>query len=186
MAREASDPADFTDASDERLLVEAARRDPKRFAVLYERNFELVYSFVARRVADRHAAEDLTSDVFLRALRAIRTFEWRGVPFSAWLIRIAANVVNDKWKSEANAKVVKGDQEAIVTEPAVFDEGNLRLNALVDELPPDQKRVIVLRFTEEKSIRDIAGEMGRTEGAVKQLQFRALKNLRQWLDDRNG
>jgi RNA polymerase sigma-70 factor, ECF subfamily len=185
MAREASDPADFSDSSDERYLVEAARRDPKCFAELYERNFELVYSFVARRVGDRHAAEDLTSEVFLRALAAIRAFEWRGVPFSAWLIRIASNAVKDRWKSEANAKLVTADEEPIAPTSPLFDDG-LRLYALVEKLPSDQKRVIVLRFSEEKSIRDIAGELGRTEGAVKQLQFRALKNLRQWLDGRDG
>src|SRR6266550_3545624 len=75
----------------ERLLIEAAQRDPSRFAELYEDNFERVYAFIARRVRDRDEAEDLTSEVFHQALANLARFEWRGVPFAAWLFRIAAN-----------------------------------------------------------------------------------------------
>ncbi|HEY6182161.1 MAG TPA: sigma factor, partial [Terriglobales bacterium] len=79
--------------SDERLLVEAAQRDPRRFAELYELHFRRVYAYVIRRVERREEAEDVTSEVFHHALAKIKSFEWRGVPFSAWLMRIAANVI---------------------------------------------------------------------------------------------
>jgi hypothetical protein len=79
--------------AEERLLVEAAQKDPARFAELYELNFERVYGFIARRVGDRDAAEDLTSAVFHKALANLRRFEWRGAPFAAWLLRIAANAI---------------------------------------------------------------------------------------------
>ena len=82
--------------AEERLLVEAAQKDPARFAELYELNFERVYGFIARRVGDRDAAEDLTSEVFHKALANLRRFEWRGAPFAAWLLRIAANAITDR------------------------------------------------------------------------------------------
>jgi RNA polymerase sigma-70 factor, ECF subfamily len=79
--------------ADERLLVEAAQKDPARFGDLYELHFELVYAFVSRRVASRDVAEDVTSEVFHKALANLPRFEWRGVPFGAWLLKIAANVI---------------------------------------------------------------------------------------------
>src|SRR5499427_7741596 len=80
----------------ERLLIEAAQKDPTRFAELYETNFERVYAFIVRRVGDRHEAEDLTAEVFHHALENIARFEWRGVPFAVWLYRIAANAIADR------------------------------------------------------------------------------------------
>src|SRR6202049_343756 len=83
---------------DDRLLVEAAKKDPSRFAELYELNFVRVYAYIAHRVGDRDVAQDLTSDVFHKALASIHSFEWRGVPFAAWLLRIAANMIVDRSK----------------------------------------------------------------------------------------
>jgi len=96
-----SKPRALEDREDERALVEAARRDPARFADLYEIHFELVYAYIARRVRDRDVAEDLTSEVFHKALANLGTFEWRGAPFAAWLIRIAANALADHSKRAA-------------------------------------------------------------------------------------
>src|SRR5439155_21084239 len=90
----------------ERLLIEAAQRDPSRFAALYEDNFERVYAFVARRVRDRDEAEDLTSEVFHQALANLARFEWRGVPFAAWLYRIAANAIVDRAQRAARERDV--------------------------------------------------------------------------------
>ena len=83
---------------DDRLRVEAAQRDPARFDELYERNFHRVYAYVVRRVGDRHQAEDLTAEVFREALAGIGKFEWRGVPFIAWLLRIASRAIADHWQ----------------------------------------------------------------------------------------
>src|SRR5262249_42474922 len=80
----------------ERLLIEAAQKDPSRFAELYEANFERVYAFIIRRVQNRHEAEDLTAEVFHHALANLARFEWRGVPFAVWLFRIAANAIVDR------------------------------------------------------------------------------------------
>src|ERR1700690_3173262 len=84
--------------ADERLLVAAAQKDPTRFAELYEVHFEQVYAYIARRVGAREVAEDLTSEVFHKALANLRRFEWRGVPFVGWLLRIAANAIVDQGK----------------------------------------------------------------------------------------
>jgi RNA polymerase sigma-70 factor (ECF subfamily) len=89
---------------DDRLLVEAAKKDPSRFAELYELNFVRVYAYIARRVGDRDVAQDLTSDVFHKALASIQSFEWRGVPFAGWLLRIAANMIVDRSKRSGRAK----------------------------------------------------------------------------------
>src|SRR6476660_3018001 len=86
----------------ERLLIEAAQRDPRLFAGLYEANFERVYALVARRVQKRAEAEDLTADVFQHALANLQRFEWRGVPFAVWLFRIAANAIADAWRRSSN------------------------------------------------------------------------------------
>ncbi|HYR95908.1 MAG TPA: sigma-70 family RNA polymerase sigma factor [Candidatus Binatus sp.] len=172
-------------AEAERLLVEAAQRDPSRFADLYEGNFERVYAFIVRRVGDRPAAEDLTSDVFHQALAGLARFEWRGVPFAAWLFRIAANAIVDRSKRSARDRDLPPPDEP--PEVALEDiEHRARLFRLVDGLPADQRRVIVMRFAEDKRIREIAEELGRTEGAVKQLQLRGLQKLRARLSDTNG
>jgi RNA polymerase sigma-70 factor (ECF subfamily) len=95
--------------SDERLLIEAAQRDPRRFAELYEDNFDRVYAFIARRVRNREEAEDLTSEVFHQALANIGGFEWRGIPFIAWLLRMAANAIVDRWHSVSKGKSIPGE-----------------------------------------------------------------------------
>lgn len=163
----------------ERDLVEAAQSDPAKFGDLYELHFERVYAFVARRVRYRDAAEDITSEVFHKALANLANYEWRGAPFTAWLYRIAANAVTD-YAKRAGREIAGGeDPPEPSTAPEVEDvEHRARLFRLVSDLPANQRRVIHGRFVEERSIRDIARELGRSEGAVKQLQLRALQNLR--------
>jgi RNA polymerase sigma-70 factor (ECF subfamily) len=163
------------DRPDERLLVEAAQRDPSQFAALYEFHFERVYAFVARRVRDRAEAEDVTSEVFHRALHNIRKFQWRDTPFVAWLYRIAANEMIDRARRAAR-------ETEMTEEPSAEEVDDVELRAtlfrLVEQLPDAQRQVIVKRFAEERSIAEVAQEMGRSEGAIKQLQFRALETLR--------
>jgi RNA polymerase sigma-70 factor, ECF subfamily len=189
-ARKPQEEASGSPPGDDRLLVEAAKQDPSRFAELYELNFTRVYSYIVRRVGDRDAAQDLTSDVFHKALAGIQNFEWRGVPFAGWLLRIAANMIVDR--SKRGAREVSGpDDLPDLPDPAaqprlVEADQSARLLRLVDQLPQDQRRVIGMRFAEEKSIREIAQALGRTEGAVKQLQFRALQNLRARMEGANA
>ncbi len=167
--------------ADERLLIEAAQQDPARFAELYECHFERVYAYIVRRVGDRAEAEDLTSEVFHQALANLKRFEWRGIPFAAWLFRIAANLISDRWqRSGRETTADSGVIESAQAGRAEIDEVERRatLYRLVDMLPAEQRRVVVLRFVEQKSIKEVARAIRKTEGAVKQLQFRALSSLR--------
>jgi RNA polymerase sigma-70 factor, ECF subfamily len=162
---------------DERLLVEAAQRDPRCFAELYELHFQRVYAYAIKRLHRREEAEDVTSVVFHQALSRIKSYEWRGVPFSAWLFRIAANAIADRWRRSTHEG---GDSvpEELQDESAKDAEQRAILFGLVESLPAEQRRVVVMRFVEQKSLREIAREIRKTEGAVKQLQFRALQKLR--------
>src|SRR5208282_3135267 len=156
----------------ERALIEAAQRDRSRFAEIDE-------------------AQDLTADVFHLALKNLARFEWRGVPFAAWLFKIASNEIADRSKNlakrRAHEHLVQETAERTETASGIEDaERRARLFKLVERLPRDQSRVIAMRFAEDKSIREIATALGRTEGSVKQLQFRGLQNLRVRLGDTNG
>lgn len=159
----------------ERARIEAAQRDSSRFAEIYEYNFHHLYAYVVSRVRERAEAEDITAETFHQALANLSSFEWRGVPLIAWLTRIAANAIVQHGKRAGREQT--GSELPEEPAPEVV-ERHAMVFQLVDSLPPDQKKVIVKRFVEERSIREIAQEMRRTEGAVKQLQFRALVNLR--------
>ena len=175
--------ANLTSLNDERLLIQAAQSDPGRFADLYENNFNRVYAFVARRVKDREEAQDVTAEVFHEALKNLGGFQWRGVPFAAWLLRIAANALADRWQRAARSVEVPAEDAQIENGADIVDAAEVERRAmlfqLVDRLPKDQRLVVMRRFVDQKSIREIAHELGRSDGAVKQLQFRALETLRE-------
>lgn len=172
----------------ERDLIEAAQQDPSRFAELYELHFERVYAYIARRVHDRSAAEELTSHVFHQALANLGKFKWKGAPFASWLFRIAANSIIDRAQKLARESSVQADA-GTTTQPGTEQieqvERITRVYRQVDALPWDQRYVVRMRFAEEKSIREIAQQMSRSEGAIKQLQFRALQTLRTRLGEEN-
>jgi RNA polymerase sigma-70 factor (ECF subfamily) len=185
------------DETDERRLIEAAQQDRACFGDVYERYFELVYGYVARRVRNRAATEDLTSEVFRKALANIDRFKWTGAPFGAWLLRIASNVIADRAKRQAKdgvrvdepadtLLVARDASRTSESQQVQLEDAERRAWVIrqVDELPDAQRRVVRMRFAEEKSISEIAAELGRSEGAVKQLQFRALQNLRTKLDSK--
>src|SRR5438128_4866910 len=125
----------------ERVLIEAAQKDPSRFAALYENNFERVYAFVVRRVRDRHEAEDLTSEVFHHALANLSRFEWRGVPFAVWLYRIAANAIADEWRRSSNHDHGPAPLDDLDTSTWQDIERRATLLQLVSSLPEDQRSV---------------------------------------------
>jgi len=162
---------------EERLLIEAAQADPARFVELYDRNVDRIYAYVSRRAGSRSVAEDVTSEVFEQALSNLGKFKWRGLPFVAWFYRIASNALADHWKREG--------RDSHDLPPDVPDEREhqdlerrVSLFQLVDRLPDAQRQVIQMRFVEDRTIREVAAALDRSEGAVKQLQLRALENLR--------
>jgi RNA polymerase sigma-70 factor, ECF subfamily len=168
--------------AEERRLIEAAQRDPGRFAEIYEAHFARVYAFVARRVPTREEAEDLTAEVFQQALSGLGGFEWQGTPFIAWLLGIASHLVARRWKG-AVPELPVDDIELAAN--SGHTEQQALFAQLLERLPDDQRHVIERRFFERRSIRDIAQEMGRSEGAIKQLQFRALETLRSQVRNRH-
>ncbi len=176
----------------ERGLVEAAQSDPAKFAALYELHFERVYAFVASRMRDRTIAEDVTSEVFHKALASLPNYEWRGVPFAAWLFRIAANAIIDYAKRAAREFPAPDDPPEPAAAPDLQAselraiEHRAQLFRLVGKLPEVQKQVVYERFVEQRSIQEIAQRLGKTAGAIKQLQLRAVRNLRAWMEGSRG
>jgi RNA polymerase sigma-70 factor, ECF subfamily len=173
-----------TDSND-RHLVEAAKADRRRFADLYELHFDRVYAFISRRVRDRPSTQDLTSEVFHHALAGLDRYEPRGVPLSAWLFRIASNKIADHWQGRARERGIPPPSESVEPDYEEIDR-QAALYRAVSDLPQDQRRVIELRFVEQKSTREVAEELQRSEGAIKQLQFRGLETLRARMGEQNG
>lgn len=175
-----------SELASERRLIEASQKDPRRFGQLYERYFDRVYAFALARTGDRTAAEDVTADTFRQAFQNLDRFQWRGVSFSAWLFRIAANNATDlglKRARETALDELPDEPSSGWEEEFLEVEDRVRVIEQVRRLPKDQLQVIAMRFGEERSIKEVAQALGRSEGAVKQLQFRALQNLRGWIGE---
>lgn len=171
---------------DEGALVAAAKRDPREFGPLYELYVDRIYRYAYRRVGTHHEAEDITAQTFQQALQALPAYEWRGLPFGAWLFRIAGNIINRRGRTAGrevaveDVTVFSGFEQAD-DDPADYvwrSEEAGELAELILTLPPDQQRVIVLKFSHGLKNREIGDLMGRSEGAIKQLVHRALVSLR--------
>lgn len=174
----------------EEALIARAKREREAFGALYDRYVAQVYQFTYRRVKDHAIAEEITAKVFHRALEQLGRFEWRGLPFGAWLIRIATNLIHDHnghtQRQVPLAEWAEGEADVVGSMTSVEDEYATRQTAdvlwrTVATLPLVHQQVLVLRFARDMSIHDIAVALGRSEGAVKQLLFRAVRGLRQRL-----
>jgi RNA polymerase sigma-70 factor (ECF subfamily) len=172
---------------DERMLVERAKnRDPDAFAELYDRHFLRIYRFVYSRVRDPATAEDVTSEVFFRALKNIGRYQHLGRPFSAWLFQIAVNSAVDCYRSSHPVEDIDRYGELTVVGPtpeevAAHRDEVRRVWSVVQVLPRQQRTAIILKFQEDMKIEDIAVAMGKTRGAVKLLIRRGLIRVRQTL-----
>ncbi len=175
---------------DEAALIAAAQKDPADFGPLYEHYVDRIYRYAYRRVGNHAEAEDVTAQTFQQALAALPNYEWRGVPFGAWLYRIAGNLIVRRGRS-SNREIVVEDVSTWVADDGEADSdpaaivaarGDDDLLAAVRTLPLDQQRVIVLRFSHGLKAREIGEVMGRSEGAVKQLLHRAMLSLRATLE----
>lgn len=166
-------------------LVDAAREgDSAAFAALYDHYVDLVYRFVLYRVGgDSALAEDITSEVFLRALRKIKGFQWRGRDVGAWFLTIARNLVLDHFKSGRFRLEVLGsegtDRDHVVDaeDAALSRVTQADLYKAISQLGTDQQEVIYWRFLQGYSVAEAAAAMGKSEGAIKALQYRAVKSL---------
>jgi len=170
----------------ERRLVKSSQPHPRRFAELYDRYFDRIYAFALTRAGNRAAAEDITADTFRQAFENLSRFKWRGVPFSAWLFRIAANAATDYYQQVSREQTLTDDVsagDASWESHLIEVETRAQLFQLVRRLPKDQRRVIEMRFGGQLSINEVAQAIGRSEGAVKALQHRAMETLRAWVGD---
>jgi RNA polymerase sigma-70 factor (ECF subfamily) len=172
---------------DEESLVQRAKQgDEEAFAQLYEEYFNKIYRYVALRMGDRMEAEDIAQQVFLNAIKAISSFRWKGVPFSAWLFRIAHNQVVDHLRKTRKRVSVRLEETLVAgsDDPQEVFGRKLdieRLNLATKKLTPAQREVISLRFAGDMSVAQVAKFMGRSEGAVKALQHSAIVALRKVL-----
>jgi RNA polymerase sigma-70 factor (ECF subfamily) len=175
--------------ADESSLVERAKTDPEAFGILYERYVNKVYSYIYYRVGNHHDAEDLTARTFHRALDHIDHYVQRGAPFSAWLYRIAHNLVANWHRDHSRRKVVS--LEDVNLSPPLREgpqhlaeqrEEENELLAAVRRLPADRQQLLILKFVEEMSNTQIGIVMGRSEGAIKSLYHRTLLSLREMLE----
>jgi len=172
--------------NEESLVRRATQRDQEAFAQLYEEHFDRIYRYVAVRIGDKTEAEDMTQQVFLKALKAISSFKWKGVPFSAWLFRIAHNQVVDYLRKKAKHATAPLDESRASSNsnPQLAAEQNLEIEQLLmatKQLTKAQQEVISLRFAGELPIAQVAKVMGKSQGAVKALQHSAIVALRKRL-----
>jgi RNA polymerase sigma-70 factor (ECF subfamily) len=174
--------------NEESLVRRAQQRDEQAFAQLYEEYFDKIYRYVTLKIGDRMEAEDITQQVFLNAIKAIPSFKWRGIPFSAWLFRIAHNQVVDFLRKKSKRattpleeSLVASNYDSQIYDPQLIAEQRLdieRLLVATRKLTPAQQEVISLRFAGELPIAQVAKIMGKSEGAVKALQHSAIVALR--------
>jgi len=166
-------------------LIEQAKSDPGAFGLLYENYLQKIYNYVYYRTGNHHDAEDLTAKTFQRAMKHISRYEQRGVPFSAWLYRIAHNVVANWHRDQSRRKVVALDELVLYQRWQQSPEGLVEENEerrellkVIRRLPADRQQLLVLKFVEGMSNEAIGQIMGRSEGAIKSLYHRTLLALR--------
>jgi RNA polymerase sigma-70 factor (ECF subfamily) len=174
---------------DEKTLIQLARqRDPEAISELYRRNVDAIYRYTYHRVNDAHLAEDLTSEVFLRAVESLEGYTDTGLPFAAWLFRIANARVIDHWRRQQRRPQVELDENLPGAEedmPAPeIKESNAALSGAIEQLSWEQQQVVILKFYSGLNSAEIAHIMDKTEGAIKALQHRALASLARILEDK--
>ncbi|GAB4499848.1 MAG: sigma-70 family RNA polymerase sigma factor [Anaerolineales bacterium] len=177
---------------EEEVLARASQGDRDAFGQLYERYAERIFNYVYYRTGNQHDAEDLTARVFQRAMNHIRNYTDRGVPFSAWLYRIAHNLVANWHRDRSRKQEIPIDDLPILPTKGDHPEKNLvqsqeqdALLKMIRKLPPERQNLLILKFVENMSNAEIGKIMGRSEGAVKSLYHRTLLALRDQLEDQN-
>jgi RNA polymerase sigma-70 factor (ECF subfamily) len=171
---------------EETLVRRAQQNDQVALTQIYEDNFDRIYRYIVMKIGDRTEAEDMTQQVFLKVLKSISSFKFKGMPFTSWLYRIAHNQVVDYLRKKSRRSTVPLDDSmpAFDDDPGSVFERKLAIEEVsvaARKLTSAQQEVIALRFTSELSVAEVARIMGRTEGAVKALQHSAIIALRKAL-----
>jgi len=168
---------------EESIIRRAQQHDQMALTQIYEENFDKIYRYVVLKIGDRTEAEDITQQVFINAIKSISSFKWKGVPFSAWLFRIAHNQIVDYFRKKSKRVTVPLDESIRDKDdnPGILLEKNMDIEQMVTatrRLTGAQREVISLRFAGELAISQVAKIMGKSEGAVKALQHSAIVALR--------
>ena len=181
----------------EKELVERAKNDAQAFGALYDEYYGKIFGYALRRTASIASAQDVTSEVFFKALRNIKGFQWRGIPFSAWLYRIASHeianiyagnghdrVLTEELKHSLELEDASLEAEAAEAETLLQKQADfLAVHASLSKLPARYQEVIALRFFEKKPLGEIAQILGKREGTVKSLLHRGLERLRKLMEE---
>jgi RNA polymerase sigma-70 factor (ECF subfamily) len=171
-----------------RLVERGQQGDRDALEELYLLHFDRIYSYLHMSVGNRHDAEDLTTQVFVKMLESIGRFRWRSAPFSAWLFRIAHNLAMDhfranrRWQPEEEVPEPEPPQESAAEEEALESIGRQSMLELIESLSPEQQQVLTLKFVFNFSNGEAATILDKTEGAIKSLQHRALASLQRQLE----
>jgi RNA polymerase sigma-70 factor, ECF subfamily len=186
MAKEGTQgtPSPTASTAEVRALVDRAQQgDREALEELYLLHFDRVYSYLHMSVGNRHDAEDLTTQTFMKMLESIKRFRWRSAPFSAWLFRIAHNLAMDhfrasrRWQPEEEVPEPVGDAEPSAEASALQTIGRESMLELIEHLSQEQKQVLTLKFVFNLPNAEVATILGKSEGAIKSLQHRALVSL---------
>ena len=173
-----------------RLVERGQQGDRDALEDLYLIHFDRIYSYLHMSVGNRHDAEDLTTQTFLKMLESIGKFRWQSAPFSAWLFRIAHNLAMDhfragkRWQPEEEVPEPPADESTSAEAGALEAIGQKSMLALIDDLSPEQQQVLTLKFVFNFANAEAATILGKTEGAIKSLQHRALVTLQKQLEKR--
>ena len=174
------------DEGEAALIARARDKDPEAWDILYSTHYRAIYRYAYLRVSDVHTAEDLAADVFLQAVRSIRRYQYRGIAFRAWLYRIAHNLTADHCRRARN----RPGAEPLSEEPTIGAVRDIAgqvaawsdLRTAVRELTEEQQQIVLLRFVEGLSLAEVAEATGKSQGAIKAMQHRAVVRLRKLLD----
>lgn len=194
MSSDASEqPARRESTEHVRALVELAQKgDRASLEELYLIHFDRIYSYLHMTVANRHDAEDLTTQTFVKMLESIGRFRWQSAPFSAWLFRIAHNLSMDyfrsrrRWQPEAEVPEPYGSEEPSAEAEAMQSIGRQSMLDLIDTLSHEQQQVLTLKFVFNFANGDVAKILDKSEGAIKSLQHRALASLQKQVEQPNN
>ncbi len=175
-----------TDLANEQAIVEAAKLNPERFGVLYDKYYEQLFRFVYQRLDDKEQAFDVTQQVFVKALEKLPKYEYKGVPFASWLYRIASNEVVNLFRLEKAQRTVNIDSVNVYgiieeMQESKIDEYHDKIVGIISALPEDELQLIEMRFFEKRAFKEIAEILQMTENNAKVKTYRILDKLKKMI-----
>jgi RNA polymerase sigma-70 factor (ECF subfamily) len=178
--------ATATEMASEQAVVEAAKKDPARFAMLYDKYYEQIFRFIYQRLDDKETAFDATQQTFLKALNNLHKYEYRGVPFASWLYRIASSEINNLFRAEKAQRTVNIESLSVYTiieeiQESKIDEYHDKIVDIISVLPEDELQLIEMRFFEKRAFKEIAEILDMTENNAKVKTYRILDKLKKMI-----